>query len=727
MDTKTLVNLATDGNLARLEERWIEILEQESTTPETALELLPVFETLATKQHRAEADTLATTTLDLLADRFSPRELLRAAGPLLLTLGDSAELRRQVTALFRTGYQDRAAIDVLLEEAGLAGGRPVRRALRTLDVCLSVSVGDYLVARHDDTTARIAAFDDAAWGFSLETRRGQRELGPVELADQYAPAEPDDYRVLRDFEPLRLAELGERDPTRILLSILKHRSEPVSSDTFKALLCPEVVPAERWTRWWSKARAAAKRCPHIDVEGRSPYYLSYREEARTLEQECWDGFRRLAGAKELLGAVENYLRECRTRKQEPDRDLLLKMDEELGRRARRLRSGGLTLRLVQRRVESLLEADEAAGAAVDMLRAAPDPVVAIQGVEVTALWSDACDCLAEALPDRITEVLAALLPVAPLPVCGGLAERLGAAGFGEDDFEALAARILGDPLRYHAGLLWLWDGAPGGRVAEIRSLSLLSTILAVLGDLKREGTVPRKQAQAIAADVRKGLAARKYERFQACLEEIDPPMARALRTQIRRLDSLGRATREDLSKLLRKRFPELDIVPIVKPWEDPNVVWTTGTGLLTKQQEIDELVNVKMKENAKRIGEAAALGDLAENSEYKFALEERDLLRARLAQMQDSVGLARKLTREDVPTDHVGVGSTVTFRHAESGNSPEMTFLGPWDADIERHVYNYKAPFSQAIMGKTVGDTVELDNVSPPGRYEIVNITNSML
>ena len=133
-----------------------------------------------------------------------------------------------------------------------------------------------------------------------------------------------------------------------------------------------------------------------------------------------------------------------------------------------------------------------------------------------------------------------------------------------------------------------------------------------------------------------------------------------------------------------------------------------------------------MPENARRIGEAASHGDLSENAEYKFALEERDLLRARLAQMQAQLGLAKVIQAQDIETDRVGIGTRVIFRHLDSGSPAEMLFLGPWDADIERHVYNYKAPVAQALMGKTVGQTVELTTADPQGAYEIVAIENGL-
>ncbi len=730
MDTEVLVKLAASGNVKNVEEEWLSVLENETATPETLLELLPVLETLAEKGRATEAATLAWTTIEMFGERFSEAELLPAAGGMLLVLNKSKELRQQVTGLYRQAFADRPNLEALLEEAGIEGGRPVRRAVRTLDVCLALENGTYLAARHEDTTAQVVNVDGESWNVVVKTPDGECELGPVEVADQYMPVEAGDYRILRDFHPDQLVELVEKDPARIVISILRDRGNKLDSDQLRAALCPSPIEPKKWSRWWTKARNALRRTHHVDIEGRSPHYLTYHAAASTLEEETEAEFIRLADAQDQYSAIEGYLRECKARQQEADPKLLATMRDSLDARAQRMEKSqhpaALAARLVQRRVEEELNQEDAEQAAVQTLAESADPASAVQAIEVAALWPAACTCLEKALPERRVELLAALLPLAPLSVCKHIASRLADAGFTPEQFDELAGIILSDTLKYHSGLCWLWDGAAGAQMEPIRPLTLLSRLLALLSDIKRSDSIPREKRKRVAADARTVLTARRFERFKACLEDVGAGMASTVRTQVNRLDNLGRAAREDLSKIIRRQFPELDVVPTVSPWADENVLWTTPEGLVRKQQEVEELVNVKMKENAKRIGEAASHGDLSENSEYKFALEERDLLRARLAQMQESLALARSLTASDVPTDHVGVGSKVSLRHVESGTTAEIRFLGPWDADIDRHIYNYQARFSQSVMGKTVGENVTMEDLQPPGEYQIVGLDSAM-
>src|SRR5206468_11913087 len=124
----------------------------------------------------------------------------------------------------------------------------------------------------------------------------------------------------------------------------------------------------------------------------------------------------------------------------------------------------------------------------------------------------------------------------------------------------------------------------------------------------------------------------------------------------------------------------------IAAWDDQETIWTTEAGLRRRTEERDDVENVQMRDNARRIGEAASYGDLSENSEYKFALEERDLLRARLAQINRELSVARLLTADIVPTESIGVGTKATLRNTADGSTRTITFLGPFDTNVDKSI-----------------------------------------
>jgi len=258
-------------------------------------------------------------------------------------------------------------------------------------------------------------------------------------------------------------------------------------------------------------------------------------------------------------------------------------------------------------------------------------------------------------------------------------------------------------------------------------MSLLARILRTLEDCRKADHIPKETVKNINQRARSVLSARRYERFTQCLENMDPGMAATLRVQLRRLDNVGRAVCDDLLRLLRDRFPPTETTAATPPWALENVLFVTERGMSRKQSEIEHHVNVKMKENARAIGRAAEHGDLSENSEYKFALEERDLLRARLAQMNAELAKARIIDPNEVPIAHVGIGSRVVLNRVSDGLRYEICFVGPWEADAGKGWYNYLAPFSQEMMGKRVADRVEFSHTGAAGTYEIVEIQNALV
>jgi transcription elongation factor GreA len=383
---------------------------------------------------------------------------------------------------------------------------------------------------------------------------------------------------------------------------------------------------------------------------------------------------------------------------------------------------------VTRRVGEASSIDGAAEGLTPLLKVATDLPAVLAPIEDSSLLDLACASLVEARPNDWREQLIAVLPSLASSSCDHVVKRLIDGGCSTVDLEPVLQKIFASPIKCFDALLWLWDGpSDASLAAKVVPLTILTRVLRTLDECRRSETVPKEIGKKIAARARAMLSARRFGRFVACVGGIEGGMALALRTQISQLDNLGRAVREDLLTQLKPFLPQAEPKPVVEPWSREDVLYATKAGLARKQEEIDHLVRVKMKENAIAIGAAAERGDLSENSEYKFALEERDLLRARLAQMNSEVSMAQVISSRDVPTDRIGIGSRVVFRRVNDGESYQIVFVGPWDADSSKVWINYKAPLAQSVMGKRVGDVIQFDHTGAVGEYEVVELHNALV
>ena len=146
-----------------------------------------------------------------------------------------------------------------------------------------------------------------------------------------------------------------------------------------------------------------------------------------------------------------------------------------------------------------------------------------------------------------------------------------------------------------------------------------------------------------------------------------------------------------------------------------NTVYLTQKGLDDLKKELEELINVRRPENIQAIKEARALGDLSENAEYDAARNEQAQIENRiqtLEKMLENVSII-----EDVNTDKVGIGNTVSIKYVEDDDEEEYKIVGSQEADPFESKISNESPIAQALFNHKVGDVVTVN--SPNGNYEV--------
>jgi len=156
---------------------------------------------------------------------------------------------------------------------------------------------------------------------------------------------------------------------------------------------------------------------------------------------------------------------------------------------------------------------------------------------------------------------------------------------------------------------------------------------------------------------------------------------------------------------------------------DPQEVLLTPQGLQKLEQELEFLKSVKRREIAERIKVAREFGDLAENSEYDEAKNEQAFIEGRIAALEKTLRNARVVVEEDVDPLTVNVGSTVTLRDIDSGELLSYTIVGSHEGNPKEKRISYESPVGRAVMGRRVGETVEVRLPAGLARFQIVAIT----
>lgn len=133
-----------------------------------------------------------------------------------------------------------------------------------------------------------------------------------------------------------------------------------------------------------------------------------------------------------------------------------------------------------------------------------------------------------------------------------------------------------------------------------------------------------------------------------------------------------------------------------------------------RKAEYEELISKKIPENKKAIEIAREHGDLKENSEYKMARQDQQVLMARKAELETDFGRVRVSDFTDAGVEEIAVGSVVNLTQTSNKKNYRYAFLGAWDSDPERNILSYKTPLGQSLIGQKVGDkvTIEVDRES---------------
>ena len=149
----------------------------------------------------------------------------------------------------------------------------------------------------------------------------------------------------------------------------------------------------------------------------------------------------------------------------------------------------------------------------------------------------------------------------------------------------------------------------------------------------------------------------------------------------------------------------------------------TSEGLAKLEEELEELKTVKRKDVADKIKVALSFGDLSENSEYDEAKNEQAIIEARIAQLDAMLKNAKVLDDDEVTTDKVSVGSKIRLKDIEFDEEVEYSIVGSTEANPDEGKISDESPIGKGLMGRSVGDVVEIEVPSGMIEFEILEIS----
>lgn len=148
----------------------------------------------------------------------------------------------------------------------------------------------------------------------------------------------------------------------------------------------------------------------------------------------------------------------------------------------------------------------------------------------------------------------------------------------------------------------------------------------------------------------------------------------------------------------------------------------TAAGFTAMEIELRELKFTKRPDITKKVAEAREHGDLSENAEYHAAREQHSFNEGRITDLEAQVGLAQVIDVSELSGNTVKFGATVKLINDDDKKST-LQIVGAYEADAEKSKISFSSPLARALMGKPVGDYVEVKLPKGEQGYEILDVS----
>ena len=149
----------------------------------------------------------------------------------------------------------------------------------------------------------------------------------------------------------------------------------------------------------------------------------------------------------------------------------------------------------------------------------------------------------------------------------------------------------------------------------------------------------------------------------------------------------------------------------------------TEEGLKNLQEEVNQLISVERPKISQQIAEARDKGDLSENAEYDAAKEAQGLLELRISKLQTKLANARIIDESKMDSSKVYLLCNVTVKNLKNGATMKYAIVPEEESDLKQARISVESPIAKGLLGKEIGDKVEIKVPAGTVPFEIIDIS----
>lgn len=533
---------------------------------------------------------------------------------------------------------------------------------------------------------------------------GRREFSFENAFKTLVPLSSEHILSRRFGNPDALEEFARKDPVAVIQMLLSDLG-PKTAAEIKEELCELVIPEEDWAKWWQAARAKIKKDTQIESPASVKLPFRLRDSELSHEKRFLNHIEKAKTTSQTILTIYNFSRDFpEILKSDEIKQNIRERLEAILEESELTRAQEMQVLLFQ---DQLFPSSPFKNTVESFIQQTDEPIQLVNEVDIVAFKKRSLIAIRKYREDWLEVFLSMLIEVSQTPLRDYVLKQLNT----EDHRGMLTQKLrtlLNEPTKHPDAFVWYFQkiiadhslpfGDQDGICDFFESLLILLHVI-------EKGNDQRELVKKIV----NLLSAKRYELVRNILENTTLEYTKEFLLLVTKCQSLSERDIKILHSLAEVVHPSLgDNKTETEEEEDPTI-WTTREGYEKLQQKIHHIGTVETVENAKEIEAARALGDLRENSEYKFALEKRSRLQAQLKLYSDQINYARILTEDDIHIDSVGVGSRIILK-GDNGDELTYTLLGPWDADPDQHILSFQSKLAKEMIGLQVGDSIQFQN-----------------
>lgn len=584
----------------------------------------------------------------------------------------------------------------------------------------SMKSGAYVIHRSWGF-GQIKSFDDTTMRLVIDFKgKKAHAMDPAFCVGTMEVLPENHLLVRKETEPKKIAELISENPAQLIAEALESYPNKATTAIDLEITLAQIVGDDKFKKWWADARKAIAKDPRILVPEKKTECYVLRETPVSAEDEIFDQFNSTRSARRRILLAEDYAAASAHKESNPNLLEVLKgvadavKDSNQLDPAERLYGAAVRDKIAKMAGVDMATFEPSQSSIVANLRDLPS----IADKVPVQFQSHFLDLIKETHPIECRDIVFSLLKVSQGKFTTECINFLVENGYADDLASTLKRWQTEQNLRAPV-LLWIVKNRHSKKFAKLLNDLITPRLLsAIFFAIDYEALQAASARRIPLGDI----LSDDTELIADLLATADPETARDLANTLLLNQGFEELTKKSLLARFIKIFPNIQSLVAADAEGKEEQLLVSRESFEKRHNEYELIVAKRIPENSKAIAAAREHGDLRENSEYKMAKQDQQMLMSQKRTLERELARARVTDFKDATVEQVSVGSVVELR-AANGNTSRYTVLGVWDGDPERHVISYKTPLGAALMGKRPGETVKVKMGAAEESFSVVSIS----